>query len=146
MQNERNKQWKTKRKQERKKLELRKEKARNNEGDMHTFISHVTSQWEGGDNMPRKEGTSRRGKGITRSKVKGGRERTCRKDRSKEERQNPDIINGSRKKRIANGCGLTVPEVNKLLKQFKDMKVMMKQFTNMSKKGKGKKGMFGLPF
>ncbi len=61
------------------------------------------------------------------------------------ERKNPDIINGSRKKRIANGCGLTVMEVNKLLKQFKDMKVMMKQFTNMSKKGK--KGMFGgLPF
>lgn len=62
-----------------------------------------------------------------------------------EERKNPDIINGSRKKRIAKGCGLTVMEVNKLLKQFKDMKVMMKQFTNMSKKGK--KGLFsGFPF
>ncbi len=59
-----------------------------------------------------------------------------------QERRDPDIINGSRKKRIAAGCGLTVMEVNKLLKQFKDMKVMMKQFTNMSKKG-----MFGgFPF
>lgn len=67
------------------------------------------------------------------------------KSMTPKERQNPDIINGSRKKRIANGCGLTVVEVNKLLKQFKDMKVMMKQFTNMSKKGK--KGLFGgFPF
>ncbi len=57
------------------------------------------------------------------------------------ERRDPDIINGSRKKRIAAGSGLTVMEVNKLLKQFKDMKVMMKQFSGMSKKGK--KGMFG---
>ncbi len=62
------------------------------------------------------------------------------------ERQNPDILNGSRKKRIAAGCGLTVMEVNRLLKQFKDMKVMMKQFSGMSKKG-GKKGLFGgFPF
>lgn len=61
-----------------------------------------------------------------------------------EERKNPDLINGSRKKRIANGSGRSVQEVNRLLKQFKEMKVMMKQFNNMSK---GKKGMRGaLPF
>lgn len=45
-----------------------------------------------------------------------------------EERRNPDIIKGSRKKRIAAGCGLDVPEVNRLLKQFKEMQKQMKKF------------------
>lgn len=43
-----------------------------------------------------------------------------------EERKNPNIINGSRRKRIAAGSGTTVPEVNKLLRQFDDMRKMMK--------------------
>ena len=47
-----------------------------------------------------------------------------------EERQNPDIIKASRKERIAKGCGLTVTDVNRLLKQFEEMKKMMKMFTN----------------
>ena len=45
-----------------------------------------------------------------------------------EERHNPDIIKASRKQRIANGCGLTVTDVNKLLSQFEEMKKMMKMF------------------
>ena len=47
-----------------------------------------------------------------------------------EERENPDIINSSRKKRIANGCGMQVEDVNKLLKQFENTKKMMKQFSS----------------
>ncbi len=47
-----------------------------------------------------------------------------------QERKNPDIIKASRKTRIANGCGLSVQEVNKLLTQFDQMKKMMKQFSN----------------
>ena len=46
------------------------------------------------------------------------------------ERKNPDIIKASRKTRIANGCGLSVSEVNKLLAQFENMKKMMKQMSN----------------
>ena len=46
------------------------------------------------------------------------------------ERKNPDIIKASRKTRIANGCGLSVSEVNKLLTQFEQMKKMMKQMSN----------------
>lgn len=57
------------------------------------------------------------------------------------ERQNPDILNGPRKKRIANGSGRNIQEVNRLLKQFEDMKKMMKQFS-----GGGKKGKFNMPF
>ncbi len=62
---------------------------------------------------------------------------------TKQERAKPEIINGSRRKRIANGAGLTVEDVNKLLKQFEQMKKMMKQFTNGSF---GKRRGFKLPF
>ena len=47
-----------------------------------------------------------------------------------EERHNPDIIKASRKQRIAQGCGLTVTDVNKLLNQFEEMKKMMKMMSN----------------
>jgi signal recognition particle subunit SRP54 len=57
-----------------------------------------------------------------------------------EEKHHPEIINSGRRKRIAKGSGTTVPEVNRLLKQFEDMKKMMKQMTSMSK-GKKKGGM-----
>ncbi|WP_066175146.1 signal recognition particle protein [Bacillus marinisedimentorum] len=59
---------------------------------------------------------------------------------TKDEKIHPETINASRKKRIAKGSGTSVQEVNRLLKQFEDMKKMMKQMTNMQK-GKGKKGM-----
>lgn len=64
---------------------------------------------------------------------------------TKAEKEQPDLINASRKKRIAKGSGRPVQEVNRLLKQFEEMKKMMKQMTSMSK-GKGKKGGFKLPF
>ena len=63
---------------------------------------------------------------------------------TRDERIKPEIINGSRRKRIANGSGTTVEDVNKLLRQFDQMKKMMKQFT-----GKGMRRMFGgmkMPF
>lgn len=60
------------------------------------------------------------------------------------ERDNPSVINFSRKKRIAAGCGLTVEEVNKLLKQFESMQKMTKQLTGMAKsKAKKKRRGFG---
>ncbi len=60
------------------------------------------------------------------------------------ERKKPDIINGSRRHRIAAGAGTTVMEVNRLLKQFEESKKMMKQMTGkMGKKGKMP---FNLPF
>lgn len=56
------------------------------------------------------------------------------------ERRNPDIINGSRKRRIAKGSGRSIQEVNKLLKQFDQMKDMMKLMGDM-KKGKKMRGL-----
>jgi signal recognition particle subunit SRP54 len=55
-----------------------------------------------------------------------------------EERRKPKIINGSRKKRIAQGSGTTVQDVNALLSQFRQMQRVMKQM------GKGGRGMQGL--
>src|SRR5699024_1968135 len=66
------------------------------------------------------------------------------KSMTKNERQDPNIMNASRKKRIAKGSGTTVSQVNRLLKQFNEMKKMMKQMTNMQKGKKGKG--FKLPF
>ncbi|MBQ3022779.1 MAG: signal recognition particle protein [Clostridia bacterium] len=52
---------------------------------------------------------------------------------TKKERENPEIINGSRRKRIADGCGLGVQDVNLFLKQFKEMQKMMKMFSDPKK-------------
>jgi signal recognition particle subunit SRP54 len=71
-----------------------------------------------------------------------------------EERINPDLVNGSRRLRIANGSGTSTSEVNLLLKQFKDVSKMMKRFGGAPKGGSGKgkskkkgkgRGMPGLP-
>ena len=62
-----------------------------------------------------------------------------------EERRNPSLMNPSRKNRIARGAGVDIAEVNRLVKQFEQMKKMMKQMPGMMKKGKRR--MFkGLPF
>ncbi|TYP59961.1 signal recognition particle protein [Thermosediminibacter litoriperuensis] len=63
---------------------------------------------------------------------------------TKEERLNPSIINGSRRRRIAMGSGTSVQDVNRLLRQFEQTKKMMKQLSELEK-GK-KKGRFKLPF
>ena len=60
------------------------------------------------------------------------------------ERKNPDILNPSRKNRIARGAGVDISEVNRLVKQFEQMKKMMKQMPGMMKGAK--KGRFKLPF
>lgn len=62
-----------------------------------------------------------------------------------EEKKNPEIINASRRKRIAKGSGRPVQEVNRLLKQFEEMKKMMKQMSGFQKKGR-RRGGFKLPF
>jgi len=65
-----------------------------------------------------------------------------------EERENPEILNFSRKKRVAAGCGRAVEDVNRLLKQFDQMSKMLKQFSGMGKKGGKMPGLggFKLPF
>ncbi|MDG5766973.1 signal recognition particle protein [Balneolales bacterium ANBcel1] len=61
-----------------------------------------------------------------------------------DERRKPQLINGSRRKRIANGSGTSVKEVNDLLKQFNQMKKMMKTMTKMNKMGRAMEGLKNL--
>ncbi|EOH1326330.1 TPA: signal recognition particle protein [Listeria innocua] len=70
------------------------------------------------------------------------------KSMTKNEKDNPDIINASRRKRIARGSGRPIQEINRLLKQFAEMKKMMKQMTGggKGKKGKNPFGNFKMPF
>ncbi len=63
-----------------------------------------------------------------------------------EERANPDLINPSRKKRIATGSGNDIGAVNRFIKQFHQSKQMMKQMGGMMKGKKGRNGMMNLPF
>ncbi|MCL1935217.1 MAG: signal recognition particle protein [Defluviitaleaceae bacterium] len=53
---------------------------------------------------------------------------------TKPERENPSILNASRKRRISKGSGRSIQEINKLLKQFEEIKKIMKQFSNMGSK------------
>ncbi|OGO78525.1 MAG: signal recognition particle protein [Clostridiales bacterium GWB2_37_7] len=88
--------------------------------------------------------------GMNSSKIKGlqvddkemARTEAIIHSMTKKERVNPDIINASRRKRIAAGSGTSIQEVNKLLKNFEQTKKMMKQFAGMEKDiKKGKKKM-----
>ncbi len=67
---------------------------------------------------------------------------------TRKEREKPDMINASRKKRIAAGSGTSVEEVNRVLRQFEQMLKMMKQFNDMGKSKQGKKmlGRMKMPF
>ena len=66
---------------------------------------------------------------------------------TKEERSNPDVINPSRKQRIAKGAGVDISQVNKLVKQFEQARKIMKSMPGlMGGKGKKKRGGFKMPF
>jgi signal recognition particle subunit SRP54 len=63
---------------------------------------------------------------------------------TKAERKNPKVLNGSRRRRIAEGSGTSVQDVNKLLKQHQDMATMMKKVQKLGKKGFMRQGLAGL--
>ena len=68
------------------------------------------------------------------------------KSMTKREREKPEIIGASRKKRIAAGSGTSVEEVNKLLRQFDQIKKLMKQFSNPKMMAKMRRGKMKIPF
>jgi signal recognition particle subunit SRP54 len=63
---------------------------------------------------------------------------------TKAERRNPKLLNGSRRRRIAAGSGTTVPEINRLLKQYQDMADMMRKMKKLGPKGLQRHGLAGL--
>ena len=68
------------------------------------------------------------------------------KSMTAKERNDPSIINGSRRKRVAAGSGTTIQEVNRLLKEFEEMKKLMKMMADAGKKGGKGLGKFKMPF
>jgi signal recognition particle subunit SRP54 len=72
-----------------------------------------------------------------------GRQEAIIRSMTKKERVNPKVLNGSRRRRIAEGSGTTVPDVNRVLKQFKQMSQMMKKVGKMGKNGMMRGG--GMP-
>jgi len=86
-------------------------------------------------------GVGKQLKGLTVDEGAMGRIQALIQSMTPQERRTPNMINGSRRKRIARGSGTTVQDVNKLLKQFRDMQKMMK-----SMKGRRGPGRMTLPF
>jgi len=97
--------------------------------------------------MPGMNSKELKGIDLSQSEKEMGKVEAIIKSMTNAERKNPNLISSSpsRKKRIANGSGTTIQAVNKILKDFENMKKMMKQMKGMTKPGK--KGLFGkLPF
>ncbi|MFM1601919.1 signal recognition particle protein [Helcococcus ovis] len=120
------------------------EKLRNQSFDFNDFLSQISQM----RNMGPLEELLKMIPGVNAKALKGMNFDTKAIDRieaiirsmTNDEREKPDIIDNSRKKRIANGSGTNIGEVNKLLKQFDDTKKMMKKMGVMNKKmKKGKK-------
>jgi signal recognition particle subunit SRP54 len=63
---------------------------------------------------------------------------------TKSERKNPKLLNASRRRRIATGSGTSVPEINRLLKQYQDMSDMMKKMKKLGQKGLARHGLAGI--
>ena len=75
-----------------------------------------------------------------------GRTEAIIKSMTRYEREKPDMINASRKKRIAAGSGTSVEEVNKLLRQYDQIRKLMKQFSNPKAMSKMRRGKMKIPF
>lgn len=88
-------------------------------------------------------------KGMKVDEKQMGRVEAIVKSMTIEEKRKPELLNASRRKRVANGSGTTIQDVNRLLKQFEDMRKMMKQFSTMMGSPKAKKKLgkgFKFPF
>jgi signal recognition particle subunit SRP54 len=119
-----------------KKLE---EKIKKNEFDLNDFLEQLQQIRKMGslrDLLGMLPGMDKALKNVQIDEKAIGRVEAIILSMTKQERRQPKIINGSRRKRIATGSGTTIQDVNRMLKQFEDMQKMMKQMT----KGGGKFG------
>jgi signal recognition particle subunit SRP54 len=92
-------------------------------------------------------GVGRIKKQLSEAKIDDGmikRQEAIISSMTKKERRNPKLLNASRRIRIASGSGTSVPEINRLLKQYQDMAHMMKKVSKLGKKGMMRHGLAGL--
>jgi signal recognition particle subunit SRP54 len=87
-------------------------------------------------------GVGKMAKDIDMNQAEGSMKRTeaIISSMTRQERRDPDVLNGSRRRRIASGSGTTVQEVNELVRQFREMQKVMKQMGVMGRGGKRRKG------
>lgn len=126
------------------------EKMRNMEFDLNDFLDQIHQLKEMGslsdllEMMPGANKKMLAGMDMAATDSQTKRTEAIIQSMTPEERRKPQIINGSRRKRIANGSGTSVADVNRLLKGFEQSRKMMKQMGTMTK-GK-KKGRMKMPF
>ena len=126
------------------------EKMRNMEFDLNDFLEQIHQLKEMGslsdllEMMPGANKKMLAGMDMAATDSQTKRTEAIIQSMTPEERRKPQIINGSRRKRIANGSGTSVADVNRLLKGFEQSRKMMKQMGTMTK-GK-KKGRMKMPF
>ncbi len=128
------------------------EKLKTQEFDLNDFLEQLEQVSEMGDissifeMMP---GVNRKAlKGINMDAATGQTKQTRAiiQSMTPEERKHPDILNSSRRKRIAAGSGVTVSDVNRMMKGFEQTRKVMREFSNMSTGKLKKKSRFKLPF
>lgn len=126
-------------------------KMRNMEFDLNDFLEQIKQLREMGpisnllEMIPGANQKMFKGMDMNETEDQAGKTEAIITSMTPEERSKPAIINGSRRKRIANGSGTSVADVNRLLKGYEQSRKMMKQMGNLTK-GKGKKGRFKMPF
>ncbi|MDD2413561.1 MAG: signal recognition particle protein [Eubacteriaceae bacterium] len=126
-------------------------KMRNMEFDLNDFLEQIKQLREMGpisnllEMLPGANQKMFKGMDMNETEDQAGKTEAIITSMTPEERSKPAIINGSRRKRIANGSGTSVADVNRLLKGYEQSRKMMKQMGNLTK-GKGKKGRFKMPF
>jgi len=126
-----------------KKLE---EKIKKNEFDLNDFLEQLQQIRKMGslrDLLGLLPGMDKALKNVQIDEKAIGRVEAIILSMTKQERRQPKIINGSRRKRIAMGSGTTIQDVNRMLKQFEDMQKMMKQLTKGGGKFSAMKNMMG---
>jgi signal recognition particle subunit SRP54 len=124
---------------DREEAERLQKKIRKNQFDFNDFLSHLNTIQKMGsikDLIAMIPGVGKMTKDLDIDEDAFKHIRAIIQSMTLEERMNPAIIDGSRRRRIAKGSGRTVQEVNQLLKQFQDMKKLMKTMNKMVSSGR----------
>ena len=106
--------------------------------DMASQLAQIRKMGDVGGLMGMIPGLSKMKKQIAETKIDDkmiARQQAILSSMTNDERNKPNLLNGSRRRRIAAGSGTSVQDVNRLLKQFKQMGLMMKKMGKMGKKG-----------
>jgi signal recognition particle subunit SRP54 len=133
--------------EEAEKLALKLEKGRFDLDDLAAQLRQITRLGGMGGMLALLPGVAKIKKQLGEANIDEGilkRQQAIISSMTKSERRNPKLLNASRRRRIAAGSGTSVPEINRLLKQYQDMSDMMKKMQKLGRKGFARHGLAGL--